>query len=69
MEILKNGWAKLKDLKREPTEEDVKKREAEAEAKNEGKGIWNPNGPQVCLQFFSRGGGLSTLGPMSDPEP
>lgn len=49
MEILKNGWAKLKDLKRDPTEEDVKRREAEAEAKNGEKGIWNPNGPQVCV--------------------
>lgn len=55
MEILRNGWAKLKDLKREPTEEDLKKREAEAEAKNGGKGIWNPDGPQVCLGFLSRG--------------
>ncbi|KAF9793381.1 transcription factor [Thelephora terrestris] len=47
IEILKNGWAKLKELKREPTEEDLKKREAEAEAKNDGKGIWNPDGPQA----------------------
>lgn len=56
IEILKNGWAKLKELKREPTEEDLKKREAEAEARNGGKGIWNPDGPQVCADFFSERG-------------
>lgn len=53
LEILKNGWAKIKDLKREPTEEDLKKREAEGEAKSGGKGIWNPDGPQVRLGFLS----------------
>ena len=47
VEILKNGWAKLKELKRDPTEEDVKKREAETEAKSGGKGIWDLHGPQV----------------------
>ena len=52
-EILKNGWAKLKELKREPTEEDLKKRAAEAEAKSGEKGIWDPNGPPVCAEFLS----------------
>ena len=60
IEILKNGWAKLKELKREPTEEDLKKREAEAEAKNGGKGVWNPHGPQVRARFFL--GGVPRLG-------
>ncbi|KAJ7251525.1 hypothetical protein B0H12DRAFT_1119396 [Mycena haematopus] len=46
-ELLKNGWAKLKDIKREPTEEDLRKRELENEAKSAGKGIWNPHGPQA----------------------
>lgn len=46
-EILKNGWAKTKEIKREPTEEDTKHRELEAEAKTAGKGIWNPHGPTV----------------------
>ena len=46
-ELLKAGWAKLKDIKREPTEADLKKRELETEAKNAGKGIWNPHGPKV----------------------
>ncbi|KIJ18624.1 hypothetical protein PAXINDRAFT_161466 [Paxillus involutus ATCC 200175] len=46
-EMLKNGWAKVKDLKREPTEEDTRKRDLEAEAKAAGKGIWNPHGPQA----------------------
>lgn len=47
-ELLKSGWAKLKEVKREPTEADLKKRELEAEAKNAGRGIWNPHGPKVC---------------------
>ncbi|KAF7315577.1 Transcriptional factor [Mycena indigotica] len=46
-EILKNGWAKVKELKREPTEEDQRKRDLENEAKAGGKGIWNPHGPQA----------------------
>jgi staphylococcal nuclease domain-containing protein 1 len=50
-ELLRNGWVKVKELKREPTEEDVKKRDLESEAKAAGKGLWNPHGPKVC--FFS----------------
>lgn len=52
-ELLKSGWAKLKELKREPTEEDLRRRELEAEAKAAGKGIWNPHGPKVsvCLSL------------------
>lgn len=46
-EMLKNGWAKLKEIKREPTDEDLKKREYENEAKTAGKGLWNPHGQQV----------------------
>ncbi|KAF9566683.1 transcription factor [Agrocybe pediades] len=46
-EVLRNGWAKLKELKREPTEEDNKKKELEAEAKAAGKGIWNPHGQKA----------------------
>ncbi|CAL1707496.1 unnamed protein product [Somion occarium] len=46
-ELLKNGWAKLKELKREPTEDDLRKRDIEAEAKAAGKGIWNPHGPKA----------------------
>lgn len=46
-ELLKNGWAKLKDLKREPTEDDLRRRELEAEAKAAGKGLWNPHGPKA----------------------
>lgn len=46
-ELLRNGWARLKDLKRDPTEEDLRKRELESEAKAAGKGIWNPHGPKV----------------------
>lgn len=46
-ELLKHGWAKLKEIKREPTEEDLKKRDIENEAKTAGKGIWNPHGQQA----------------------
>ncbi|KAH7913925.1 hypothetical protein BJ138DRAFT_1215342 [Hygrophoropsis aurantiaca] len=46
-EMLKNGWAKTKELKRDPTEEDNRKRDLEAEAKASGKGVWNPHGPQA----------------------
>ncbi|KAK7472782.1 hypothetical protein VKT23_000889 [Stygiomarasmius scandens] len=46
-EILKNGWGKLKDSKREPTEEDIRKRDLENEAKATGKGLWNPHGPKA----------------------
>lgn len=48
-ELLKHGWAKLKEIKREPTEEDLKKRDIENEAKTAGKGIWNPHGQQVSM--------------------
>ena len=49
-ELLRNGWAKLKEIKREATEEDNRKKEIENEAKAAGKGIWNPHGQQVgCI--------------------
>lgn len=47
-EVLKSGWAKLKEAKREATDEDLRKKELENEAKTAGKGLWNPHGPQVC---------------------
>jgi staphylococcal nuclease domain-containing protein 1 len=46
-ELLKSGWAKVKELKREPTEEDSRKKDLENEAKSAGKGLWNPHGPQA----------------------
>ncbi|TFK53941.1 hypothetical protein OE88DRAFT_1710997 [Heliocybe sulcata] len=46
-ELLRNGWAKLKELKRDPTEDDQKKKDLENEAKAAGKGVWNPHGPQA----------------------
>lgn len=45
-EMLKNGWAKCKEIKRDPTEEDLRRRDLEDEAKTGGKGIWNPHGPK-----------------------
>jgi hypothetical protein len=50
-ELLKNGWVKVKDLKREPTEDDIKRKEIESEAKSNGKGMWNSHGPPVCYKF------------------
>ncbi|KAJ8515253.1 hypothetical protein ONZ45_g7284 [Pleurotus djamor] len=46
-ELLKNGWAKIKESKRDPTEDDLKKKDIENEAKAAGKGIWNPHGPKA----------------------
>lgn len=46
-EVLRNGWAKIKDVKREPTEDDPHKRDLENEARAQGKGVWNPHGPQA----------------------
>ncbi|KAH8828077.1 hypothetical protein DL96DRAFT_1601611 [Flagelloscypha sp. PMI_526] len=53
LELLKNGWAKLKDLKRDPTDDDLLKREAESEAKSAGKGLWNPHGPQARTVHYT----------------
>lgn len=46
--MLRNGWVKIKESKRDPTDDDVRKRDIEAEAKAAGKGLWNSHGPQVC---------------------
>ncbi|KAG8990818.1 hypothetical protein FRB90_001602 [Tulasnella sp. 427] len=43
-EILKNGWAKLKENKREATDEDIQRRAIEADAKANSRGIWNADG-------------------------
>ncbi|KAL0956527.1 hypothetical protein HGRIS_002668 [Hohenbuehelia grisea] len=52
-ELLRNGWAKIKESKREPTEDDLKKRDIEAEAKAAGKGVWNPHGPKARIVHHS----------------
>jgi staphylococcal nuclease domain-containing protein 1 len=46
-ELLSHGWAKVKDLKREPTEDDLRRKGLESEAKSAGRGQWNPHGPKV----------------------
>ncbi|KAI9456612.1 transcription factor [Russula earlei] len=46
-ESLSHGWAKLKDLKREATEDDVRRKGLESEAKSAGRGQWNPHGPKA----------------------
>ena len=51
-ELLKSGWAKLKEIRREPTDEDLRKRGLENEAKAAGRGLWNPHGPQVCTSIL-----------------
>lgn len=51
-ELLTNGWARPSEKKREPTEEDLKKKELENEAKNGLKGMCNPQGPKVCYKLL-----------------
>jgi staphylococcal nuclease domain-containing protein 1 len=46
-ELLSQGWAKVKDIKREPTEDDQRRKGLESEAKSAGRGQWNPHGPKV----------------------
>ncbi|EIN12033.1 transcription factor [Punctularia strigosozonata HHB-11173 SS5] len=46
-ELLKAGWAKVKDAKRDPTDDDLRRKELEAEAQSAGKGVWNPHGPKA----------------------
>lgn len=46
-ELLKAGWAKLKEFKRDLSDEDLRKKDLEAEARAAGKGVWNPHGPKV----------------------
>ncbi|KAF8236472.1 hypothetical protein L208DRAFT_1432421 [Tricholoma matsutake] len=52
-ELLKNGWGKLKEIKREPTDEDLRKRDMENEAKIAAKGLWNPHGPQARAIYYT----------------
>ncbi|KAJ3849044.1 hypothetical protein EV368DRAFT_48091 [Lentinula lateritia] len=52
-EILKNGWGKIKESKRDPTEEDLRKRELENEAKAAGLGVWNPHGPKARTTHYT----------------
>ena len=46
-ELLSHGWAKVKDFKREPTEDDQRRKGLESEARSAGRGQWNPHGPKV----------------------
>ena len=41
-ELLKNGWVKLKESKREPTDDDNRRKDLENEARAALKGLWNP---------------------------
>ncbi|GJJ06096.1 hypothetical protein Clacol_000285 [Clathrus columnatus] len=45
-ELLINGWAKPSEKKRDPTDDDMKRKDLESEAKNGLKGMWNPQGPK-----------------------
>ena len=46
-ELLSNDWAKVTEFKREPTEDDLRQKGLESEAKAAGRGQWNPHGPKV----------------------
>lgn len=48
-ELLRSGWVKTKESKRDATEEDLKKKELENEARTGSRGLWNPQGPKVCV--------------------
>ncbi|KAG9079082.1 hypothetical protein FS749_008851 [Ceratobasidium sp. UAMH 11750] len=45
-EVLRAGFARCKEIKREPTEEDTRRKELENEARNGMVGMWNPQGPK-----------------------
>lgn len=54
-ELLKNGWAKANEKsKREPNEDDMKRKELENEAKSGMRGMWNPQGPKVSIRSWLR---------------
>ncbi|KAF8678179.1 Tudor domain [Rhizoctonia solani] len=46
-EVLRAGFARCKELKREPTEDDNRRKDIEAEARNSMVGMWNPQGPKA----------------------
>jgi staphylococcal nuclease domain-containing protein 1 len=50
-ELLRNGFAKTKEIKRDPNEDDLRRRELEAEAKAGSLGMWNPQGPKARSHF------------------
>lgn len=46
-EVLSAGFARCKEIKREPTDEDTRRKDLETEARNNLVGMWNPQGPKV----------------------
>jgi hypothetical protein len=55
--MLSHGWAKVKDLEREATDDDLRRKGLESEAKSASRGQWNPHGPKVStstLHLVSR---------------
>jgi len=52
-ELLRSGWVKTKESKRDATEEDLKKRELENEARTGSLGLWNPQGPKARQVFYT----------------
>jgi len=47
-DLLRTGWVKVKEGKKgEPSEEDLRKTDLEAEAKSAGRGMWKAEGPTV----------------------
>ena len=46
-ELLRAGFAKTKELKRDLNEDDQRRRDLENEARSGSLGMWNPQGPKV----------------------
>jgi len=63
---LLHGWAKVKDLKREPTDDDLRRKGLESEAKSASRGLWNPHGPKVTTSAVCLASGTSSLLPRRD---
>lgn len=54
-DLLRTGWAKVKEGKKgELGEEDLRKKDLEAEAKSAGRGIWKAEGPTVSILTILR---------------
>lgn len=49
--LLRTGWAKCKENKREPTEEDNKRKALENQAKEGQLGLWNEANLKASLSF------------------
>ena len=53
-ELLRAGWAKTKELKRDPTDEDIKRQELEEDARKGGRGMWRTSMSLSAKTSFSK---------------